>query len=140
MADKTNKVLFALWAGLFIICAGLGFIPEPEGALRFFLTALAMLFFLPPAVLLYRARANADKALCRLLHLLAALSLSATLVVLILNLLSALRSEFLGRLLHYILIIVSSPMICGGNWAMSLFFWACLLVVSRKATCSVGKK
>lgn len=132
MADKTNKILFALWAGLFIICAGLGFIPEPEGALRLFLTALAILFFLPPAVLLYRARANADKALCRLLHFLAALSLSATLALLILNLLSALRSEFLGKLLHYILIIVSSPMICGGNWAMSLFFWACLLVISRR--------
>lgn len=132
MTDKTNKVLFALWAGLFIICAGLGFIPEPEGALRIFLTVLALLFFLPPAGLLYRAQAKSDKALRRLLHFLAALSLSATLVVLILNLLSALRSEFLGRCLHYILIIVSSPMICGGNWAMSLFFWACLLVMSRK--------
>lgn len=132
MADKTNKILFALWAGLFIICAGLGFIPEPEGALRFFLAALAILFFLPPAFLLYRARASADKALCRLLHFLAALSLSATLALLILNLLSALRSEFLGKLLHYILVIVSSPMICGGNWAMSLFFWACLLVISRR--------
>lgn len=132
MGNKTNQRLFALWAVFFIICAGLGFIPEPEGAVRILLTAMAIAFFLPPAVLLYRARAGADGALCRLIRNLAALSLSATLIVLILNLLSAFRSEFVGRFLHYILIVVSAPMICGGHWAMSLFLWACLLVMSRR--------
>ena len=65
---------------------------------------------------------------------LSALSLGLTLILLVLNFLTALQSEFLGQVLHYTLVIVSSPMICSGHWAMSLFLWACLLIASRKQT------
>ena len=121
-----QKRLYILWAGLFILCAGCGFIPEPDGFLRFALTGLSLLFFLPPALLLYRGE-TADRKLIRNLS---ALSLGLTLVLLVLNFLTVLRSEFLGSVLHYILVIVSSPMICSGHWAMSLFLWACLLMAS----------
>ena len=30
-----------------------------------------------------------------------------------------------------VLIVVSSPMVCSGYWALSLFLWACLLMVSH---------
>ena len=40
------------------------------------------------------------------------------------------QKKLLGLVLHYVLTIVSSPMICSGHWAMSLFLWACLLMVS----------
>ena len=123
-----RNILFALWAFLFILCAGLGFIPEPEGILKTALTILSLLFFLPPAWLLYLSDASDAK----LIRNLSALSLGLSLVLLILNLLTALSSEFLGRVLHYTLVIVSSPMICSGHWAMSLFLWACLLIASRK--------
>ena len=29
-----KKLLYVLWSGLFILCAALGFLPEPEGALQ----------------------------------------------------------------------------------------------------------
>ena len=121
-----TKRLYILWAGLFILCAGLGFIPEPEGALRLALSGLSILFFLPPALLLYRG----EPAEIRLIRNLSGLSLGFTLILLILNFLTALRSEFLGEVLHGILTIVSSPMICSGHWALSLFLWACLLMAS----------
>jgi len=134
-----RKILYALWAAAFILCAGLGFIPEPEGPVGTALTILSILFFLPPAILLYRAE-QSDALLIRNLS---ALSLGLSLVVLVLNFLTAMRSEALGRILHYVLIIVSSPMICSGHWAMSLFLWACLLMVSlqelRKLSVSRGK-
>ncbi len=123
-----KKLLYALWACLFIVCAGLGFIPEPEGTLQAVLTAASLLFFLPPAVLLYRG----DVSDAKLIRNFAALSLGLTLILLILNFLTALRSEFLGQVLHYTLVIVSSPMVCSGHWALSLFLWACLLMGSRK--------
>ena len=123
-----RKILYALWAFLFSLCAGLGFIPEPEGILRSLLTAAALLFFLPPAWLLYRAQ-EADRKLIRNLS---ALSLGLTLVLLIFNFFTAFSSEALGQVLHYVLTIVSSPMICSGHWATSLFLWACLLVASGK--------
>ena len=124
--------LYALWAVFFILCAGLGFIPEPEGTLRFVLTFVSLLFFLPPALLLLCAGNQQDADTAKLIRNLAALSLGLTLVLLILNFFTAFASEALGRVLHYVIVIVSSPMICSGHWAMSLFLWACLLVASSR--------
>lgn len=124
-----KNTLFALWAGLFILCAVCGFIPSPEGPLRFALTLLALLFFLPPALLLHFHR---DAATVTLVRNLSGLSLLVTLAALVLNVLVDPGSEWLGNLMHNILTIVSSPMICSGQWALSLFLWACLLTVSRK--------
>lgn len=123
-----KQILFALWGGLFLLCAGLGFLPEPAGAGRV-LAALAC--FAPPAMLLYQAGKDADTHTLMLVRNLSALSLGLTLLLLIVNFLTALSSETLGTVVHYILAIVSSPMVCSGHWAMSLFLWACLLTVSR---------
>jgi hypothetical protein len=127
-----QKILSALWGGLFIVCAGLGFIPEPEGSLQILLTVLSLLFFLPTALLLYHAVRKQDKASIQLIRNLAGLSLVLTVVLLILNFLTVFTSEILGQILHYVLTIVSCPMICSGHWVMSLFLWACLLTASQK--------
>ena len=53
----TGKKLFALWGVLFVICAGLGFVPlkgELSGTVQGLLTAVSVVFFVPPAVLVYR--------------------------------------------------------------------------------------
>jgi cytochrome c biogenesis protein CcdA len=127
-----KKLLLISWAGLFIVCAALGFIPEPDGAFRLVCTGLSLVFFLPPAALLYVSGKQKDSDTAMLIRNLSALSLGLTLVLLILNFLTALRSEFLGQVLHYILVIVSSPMVCSGHWALSLFLWACLLMASLR--------
>ena len=127
-----KKLLYALWAVLFILCAACGFIPEPAGALQIVCTVLALVFFLPPAILLYTAVSRQDTAAVQLIRNLSALSLGLTAVLLILNFFTAFASEALGRVLHYILTIVSSPMICSGHWAMSLFLWACLLMAALR--------
>ena len=44
-----KKLLFVLWGVLFVLTAGLGFLPEAAG----WMTALSLLFFLPPALLNY---------------------------------------------------------------------------------------
>ena len=127
-----RKLLFALWGILFSLCAGLGFIPEPQGLMASVLTFLAVLSFLPPCLLLYRAGKTGSKTDSMLIRNLSALSLGLTLTLLILNFLTAFSSEQLGQILHYVLIIVSSPMICCGHWVLSMFLWACLLVASIK--------
>ena len=125
-----KNTLFALWGGLFLLCAGPGFLPEPDGAVGTVLTLAALACFVPPAALLYRAGKEADVLTLKLVRNLSALSLGLTLVLLIVNFLTALSSEALGTVVYYILVIVSSPMVCSGHWAMSLFLWACLLMVS----------
>lgn len=127
-----QKFLFTLWGGLFIVCAAMGFIPDPAGVGRILLTLLSIAFFVPPALALYQAIQAGDQPVLRLIRNLSALSLCLTLVLLVLNFLSALRSETLGDILYNILTIVSSPMVCSGCWVLSLFLWACLLMVSLK--------
>ena len=124
----TDKTLFALWGGLFALCGGLGFFPEPN----LFTTLAALACFVPPALLLYRAGQNGDRHTLMLIRNFSALSLVLTAMLLVVNFLTALRSEALGTIVHYILVIVSSPMICSGHWALSLFLWACLLMVSLR--------
>lgn len=128
----SKNLLFTLWGGLFILCAGLGFIPEPSGSLSVLMTVLSLLFFAPPAVLLYQAIQKKDISVLTLIRNFSALSLGLTLILLILNFLSAIGSEILGTILYYTLIIVTSPMICSGHWAMSMFLWACLMMVSLR--------
>lgn len=125
-----HKPLLLLWAILFGLCAALGFLPEPEGALKGVLTAASIAHFLPPLATLYLAKQEKDIQTIRLIRNLSFLSLVLTMALLIANFLSAGAGEILGNLLYYMLIIVSSPMICSGLWALSLFLWACLLMAS----------
>ena len=67
-----------------------------------------------------------------LIRNLSAISLGVTLVTLILNFVLAVSAEALGSFLHYVLVVVSTPMICSGYWVLSLFLWACLLMASLK--------
>ena len=125
-----KKLLYLLWAGLFILCACCGFIPQAEGVLPVLCTIFSLLFFLPPGLLLWDSGKQRELHTLKLIRNLSVLSLTLTLVLLVLNFLTAMQSEFLGQVLHYTLVIVSSPMICSGHWAMSLFLWACLLTAS----------
>lgn len=125
-----DKVWYGVWAGMFILCAGLGFIPAPTGAGKSLMILLALAFFVPGAVLLYRAdRAGSRKGLCRVRNL-SAVSLAVTVGMILVNFLSVGASEAAGVVLHVLLGIVSAPMFCAQYWVLSLFCWACLLLTS----------
>lgn len=125
-----NKTLFILWAALFILCAALGFIPAPTGFSKWVLVTLAAVFFIPGFVLVERAGEKKDRRTLSLIRNLSILSLSVTLLALVINILSVLGTETLGNICYSFLIIVSAPMICGQYWFLSLFLWACLMILS----------
>ena len=120
--------LFALWGGLFTLCAALGFVPVPGTALKILLTLLSVAFFIPGALLLYLSVKNGDRSTAELVRNLAAASLAFTLLLIVANFFSALGGETLGDILYSVLVIVSAPMVCSGYWALSLFLWACLMI------------
>ena len=127
-----QKYLFARWGGLFVLCAALGFISEPEGALQVMMTLLSVVFFLPGALLLRQSQQTKNRNTALLVRNLSAASLLLTMLLIIANFLSALGSELLGNVLYSILIIISSPMVCSGYWVLSLFLWACLMISAMK--------
>ena len=117
-----------IWAGLFILTALLGFITEPNGLIKALMVISALAFFVPPAYLLKQG----DMQDVRLVRNLSIASLVTTAALLVLNVMSVLASEAVGTGLYALLILLSAPMVCSQYWALSLFLWACLLMVSLK--------
>lgn len=126
----TKSSYFALWGGMFILCGGLGFIPEPTGFLRVLMILLSIGFFLPPAMLTCLAVKEKDRRTLALLRNLSAASLGLTLTAIVANFLSLMAPEAVGNVLYAVLVIVSAPMVCGQYWVLGLFGWACLLMAA----------
>ena len=123
-----KKNLYYIWAGLFILTALLGFITEPNGLLKALMVMAAVGFFVPPALLLKQG----DMQDIKLVRNFSLASLITTTVLLVLNVMSVLASEAVGTGLYALLILLSAPMVCSQYWALSMFLWACLLMVSLK--------
>lgn len=122
------RVSYGIWALLFGLCAGLGFIPEPEGTVRTVLTVFSVAFFVPGALILFWAYREGNQRQLRVVRNLAAWSLLVTAVLLVANLLSALGSALVGNVLYALLVVMAAPMVCSQIYALSLFLWACLLM------------
>ena len=135
-----NKIWYRIWAGYFIVCAIAGFIPEPQGFLRVLFILLSLMFFIPGGVLLYRAQKAKDPGTARVVRSLSLVSLVSTLLFLVLNLISGRAGAAAGDFLYGLLVIFSSPMVCGQYWVMSLFLWACLLTGSLSVLKKLKKK
>ncbi len=118
---------------MFILCAMLGFIPAPEGLVKALCVLAAAVFFVPPGILLYQFSKTRDAAALKKMTVLAAVSLGATLMLLLGNLLVVTAPTWVGNMLYGALVIVSAPMVCSRFWAVSLFGWACLLMVGISA-------
>lgn len=125
-----EKVLYGIWAVLYILCVGLGFVPDPAGFGKVLLVLTALIFFLPGFALLYEANRTKNRKMRLRLRIVCLCSLGLTLVFIIANFFSALSSAQVGAAVYELLVLVSAPMVCGQYWVISLFLWACLLVGS----------
>ncbi len=121
-----EKIAYGIWACLYILCVGLGFINDPQGVGKVLLVLTAVSFFLPGAWLLYEGRRN-RKMLLRL-RLVCLSSLVLTLIALVAFFLSAGGADAVNKVMFELLALVSAPMLCGQYWFLSLFLWACLLM------------
>ena len=133
---KCNKyMLAALWVGMFILCCVLGFLPSQEGANRWLLAIFAVLFFLPPALLVYGLWRIRDKAWLRILRIIAIAVVASTVALLLMNMFSITLLMLLpmqaalavGDVLYYLLLVVSTPMVCGQYWGIGMIGWAALM-------------
>ena len=125
-----KSYLYIAWAILYAVCLGVSFTPSPQGVGEFFLIAAAILFFVPPYVLLWRARKAQDRRTVVILRLICIVVLALTVIFLCLNFLAVNFSTATGLVLHVLLVMVSVPMVCGQYWTMSLFLWACLFMLT----------
>ena len=118
----SNTVLYALWGGLYLLCGGLGFVAAPGATLRLLMILLSIALFIPPFVLNRRG----NRRILALIRNLSGIWLILTGVLLVANILSVMASETLGNILHGLLTMVSSPLVCCDSWALAIFLWACI--------------
>lgn len=124
------KKLWLSWYVLLLICAILGFLPEPTGFWKFFCVVMGIASFLPAGLLLKAAADRQDKPTLRRIRNISIVSLSLTVVLYALNVLSVLMSEVWGNVFYILLVLGSTPMICMQVWVLSLFGWAMLMWTS----------
>jgi hypothetical protein len=118
-----KKAIYICWGIFYVICAGCGFVPEPEGIVRYAMMGMGLIFFVPGFMLLYLGER-------KVIRLISAVSLGATLACMIFNFLSVHSTVGTGDFLYALLGLVSVPMFCSVVWVVSLFLWACLLMAS----------
>lgn len=117
------KTLWIVWGSLYAVSALFGFLPNPNGLLKAMMVLMSLAFFVTGGLLLWKGSGRNVK----LIRNLAIASLSATLVFLVVNLLSIQATRAVGDVLYGFLILVSAPMVCSQYWWASMFLWACLL-------------
>ena len=123
-----KNTLYIIWAVLFAVCAGLGFLFDPSEGMKALMVMLSAAFFVVPAWLLWKGNRK-DALIVRNLSM---ASLALTVVMLIVNLLSVQSGQLAGDVMYAILVVVTAPMVCSQYWALSLFCWACLMICGIK--------
>ena len=122
-----KSTLYYIWLGAFWLCFLLSLIPKPSAPLQVVMTVFSLGFFVPPACLFIKAKREQDAKSIKTLRQISIISLALTVFLLILNIMSLGWSEGFGTFLYYVLTFVSVPAMCCKSWALSLFFWGCLL-------------
>ena len=82
MKKRSYPILYTLWASMFLLTAALGLLfPQETGLSRWVLTAVSLIFFVPPWMILSRARAQQEHSQIRLVRYLSLASVVLTAVL-----------------------------------------------------------
>lgn len=132
ITKMTYKTLYLLWAGLFALTAVLGLLfPGVQNAVGlFFLALIAVVFFIPPWLILVKAKLEGKRDHLRLVRYLAIASLAMTTVLFCAGILSVGRGEVMGNLLHILMTVICTPLVCSNYYVLPMFCWATLLIGS----------
>jgi hypothetical protein len=130
------KTLYIAWGCMYLLCAALGLVQNPDDALKTVMFFASVAFFLPPAVILYRSIPREEYIHAKLIRGIAIFVLVATVVVFCTTVFAyaAGEPELTGQVLHTLLVLVSNPMICGVVWVVPLFLWAVLMFICIRYT------
>ena len=130
-----KKLLYVVWAVLYALCVGLGFVTDPTAGEKVFLIALSIGFFAPPFWLYAIARKENSRKTILVLRLISIGILALTLLFLVLTFLSVNFSLQAGQVIGVLLTMFSAPMVCSQIWVLPLFLWATLMMLTFQRPC-----
>lgn len=123
-----QKLIYLIWLCLYLTCVGLGTLQTTIPLLQIVNGLFAVLFYVPPVLLVIEGL-KARKYLLQI-RIISIVSLSLTLGFMIAQVFSVYASEVTGNILNQLYILVAAPMHCLPYGFISLFLWACLLMLS----------
>lgn len=124
------KKYWLSWYSLLLICAILGFLPEPAGFWKFLCVSMSVISFIPGGLLLKYAYDRQNKKTLRQIRNISIVALSLAIVLYALNVVSVLMDKIWGDIFYVMLVIGTTPMVCAQYWVLSLFGWAMLMWTS----------
>ena len=124
------KYLYMMWALMYLLCAGLGFISHPQGISYWLLFFISAVFFVPPFWILIQALRQGNRRQVKAVLAISIAWLGLTLCLLVANFLSVASSQAVGMAMYYLLTVLSSPMICSQIWIVPMFCFGCLFTAS----------
>lgn len=125
-----QKLIYLLWLFLYIVCVGLGTIYADILVLHIFQGLFAALFFVPPVLLVLEGLKDGQRKYLVQIRIISIVSLALTLIFMIANIAAVYASEAIGNTLNQIYILVAAPMHCLPYGFISIFLWACLLMLT----------
>lgn len=125
-----QKLIYLLWLFLYIVCVGLGTIYADILVLQLFQGLFALLFFVPPVLLVLEGLREGQKKYLVQIRAISIISLALTLIFMIANIAAVYATESVGNTLNQIYILVAAPMHCLPYGFISIFLWACLLMLT----------
>lgn len=125
-----QKLIYLLWLFLYIICVGLGTIYADILVLQLFQGLFAVLFFVPPVLLVLEGLREGQKKYLVQIRTVSIISLALTLIFMIANIAAVYATESVGNTLNQIYILVAAPMHCLPYGFISIFLWACLVMLT----------
>ena len=127
---KKNTILYIVWAVLYCACVGFSFVSNRNLGGKIFLIGLNLVFYVPPFVLAIKALKEENRKALKTLRWISVSVLVLATVMLVLNILSVKFSARVGLIMYVLLAVLAPPLACAQQFALSLFLWACLLMLT----------
>ena len=125
-----QKLIYLLWLFLYIICVGLGTITESILVLDIFRGLFAVLFYVPGVLLVLEGLKKGQRKYLVQIRVISIVSLVLTLGFMIANIASVYATKAVGNTLNQLYILAAAPMHCLPYGFISIFLWACLLMLT----------
>ena len=114
------------WVAMYVAAVAMG-VFWPATAVS---TIVGIVFFVPPAVLLWDGFRSGNQKRIRCIRILSLISLVLTMALVLTVFLTVSSEKNIDKLMDMLLILCAAPMMCFKAWLISLFGWACLLSAS----------
>lgn len=122
-----TKQYWLWWLYLYIFCAVLSFLPEPNGFFKWVFLLLGLVFFVPGIVLVHQADIRDRLQVVKLVKKVSIIALIVDVFMICINIASTLLPDVWGTVLQWMLYVLASPMGCGQSPALTMFGWAFIM-------------